>query len=241
MKYLFITLSIVLLNLFNGMAQMPEQTLPFIEVTGTSETEVTPDEIYISITLQERMENKEKVTIEKQEIDLKQNLKDLGIDLSNLTLNSADADYSKIRKSTKEVLISKSYVVKITGTEVLTKLYEGLDKMNAFDAHISKLSHSKMIEFTKENRIKAIKAAKDKVEYLLAAAGKQSGKVLQITETDNSVINPLYHSNYRGGRSSMAQAYSNTAMSIGDNQDEISIKKIKIISSFLVKYEILNK
>ncbi len=223
-----------------GLAQVTDNAKPFIEVTGTSETEITPDEIYLSITLQERMEGKEKLTIDKQESALKQNLKELGIDLSNLTLNSAEADYSKIRKSAKDVLISKSYILKIAAADMLTKVYERLDKINAYDAYISKLTHSKILEYTKENRIKAIKAAKEKVDYLLAAAGKQSGSVLQITETDNSVINPFF-GNYRGARGGMVQAYSNVATSMGDASEDISIKKIKITSSFLVKYEILNK
>jgi uncharacterized protein YggE len=238
MKKTFLILGLVFLSSLCIMAQPIESvTKDFIEVTGTSETEVTPDEIYITITLLERMENKEKITIDKQEADLKQNLKELGIDLSNLVLNSADADYSKIRKSTKDVLINKSYILKISGTEILAKVYERLDKINAYDARISKYNHSRILELQKENRIKAIKAAKEKVDYLLAALGQQAGKVMKITETDNYVQNsPQTPRSF--GRNSM-QAYNN--MESEDPASEISFKKIKIRSSFLVKYEILNK
>ena len=51
-------------------AQVSPDPKPFIEVTGTSETEISPDEIYITITLLERAENKEKLSIEKQENNL---------------------------------------------------------------------------------------------------------------------------------------------------------------------------
>src|SRR5687767_2976433 len=77
------------------------QSRPHIEITGTSETEITPDEIYITIMLQERMEGKEKLLIEKQEQDLKQNLKELGIDISNITLNNFVADFKKVRMNKK--------------------------------------------------------------------------------------------------------------------------------------------
>ena len=40
----------------------PTEELPYIEVNGYAEKEVIPNEIYIGITLRERMENKEKVT-----------------------------------------------------------------------------------------------------------------------------------------------------------------------------------
>jgi len=220
---------------------------PFIEINGTSETEITPDEIYITITLLERSENKEKLTIDKQEENLKQNIKELGIDISNLTLNTADADYGKLKTFKKDVIISKSYTLKIGNADLVGKLYERLDKINVHDAYVSKLSHSKILEFTKENRIKAVKAAKEKVDYLLAALGQQAGAPIQITEVDNSIINSPY--NYRGGRSS-AGYMSNAIQSYGsygsdrfldEGTNEISFKKIKIKSSFLVKYEILNK
>ena len=44
---------------------------PYIEVTGTAEKEVTPDEIYIGIIIREKYVNKVKVTIEEQEEKLK--------------------------------------------------------------------------------------------------------------------------------------------------------------------------
>jgi uncharacterized protein YggE len=40
---------------------------PYIEVTGSAEMEIVPDEIYIQVTLQERYNGKEKITMEKQD------------------------------------------------------------------------------------------------------------------------------------------------------------------------------
>lgn len=237
MKNLFISLSFVALSLFSAKAQNPESSKPFIEVTGTAETEVVPDEIYINITLMERMDGKEKITIDKQEADLKKNLKEIGIDLANLSLNSANADYGKVRKSEKDVLVNKSYTLKVGGTDLLAKVYERLDKINAYDAYISRYTHSKLVDLQKENRIKAIKASKEKVDYLLAALSQQAGKPLQISEMDNYVEQgnfmprPMMKS---------VQMLSNERAS-EDSGAEMSFKKIKIRSSFLVKYEILNK
>ncbi|MEI6020678.1 MAG: SIMPL domain-containing protein [Bacteroidota bacterium] len=209
---------------------------PFIEVTGTSETEISPDEIYITITLLERSENKEKLTIEKQEKDLKQELKDLGIDLSNLVLSDAHADYQKLRKSNKDVVISKTYILKVISADLLGKVYEKLDKINAYDAYISKVSNSKLDQYKKENRIKAIKAAKDKVDYLLAAINL-SGKALQITETDNNIYQPYQNNMYRLASKSMANTVSMDQEAI--TEPEMGFKKIKITNSFLVRYEII--
>ncbi len=194
----------------------------FIEITGTSETEITPDELYITITLLERMDGKEKITIDKQEADLKKNLKELNIDLANLTLSKADADYGKVRKSNKDVLVSKSYILKVGDADILSKVYERLDKMDAFDAYISRYTHSKILDFQKENRIKAVKAAKEKVEYLLSALGQQAGTPIQIIETDNYVQDqpPVVYAR---------MAYKNVAQTMdasgGAEGSEISFKK----------------
>lgn len=226
------------MSLFSTKAQNTESLKPFIELTGTAETEVVPDEIYINITLMERMEGKDKITIDKQEADLKKNLKELGIDLANISLNSANADYSKVRKSEKEVLVNKSYTLKVGGTELLAKVYERLDKINAYDAFISRYSHSKLTDLQKENRIKAIKAAKEKVDYLLAALSQQAGKPVEIRELDNYIDQGPIMSR---GMNSRAVQMSSNVRATEDSGGEMEFKKIKIRASFLVKYEILNK
>ena len=80
---------------------------------------------------------------------------------------------------------------------------------------------------------------------ILVAIGKQAGQPLQVIEADNSVQNTPYnyYNNYyyRGGRVGNAVQSYNSANSVsegGTGNDDISIKKIKVVSSFLVKYEI---
>jgi len=237
MKKSILILAVLVFGIKPLIGQTADTKKAFIEATGSSETEIVPDEIYITITLQERQDGKDKLTIEKQEDDLKQNLKEVGIDISNLSLNTANADFRKIKSFKKDVVTSKSYVLKVGNADMVTKVYERLDKINAHDAYISKLNHTKILEFTKENRIKAIKAAKDKVDYLAAAVGNQLGAPIQITETLNSVENNPHGYYYNGRMSNAVQSYGGmeNSESVGD---EISFKKIKIKASFLVKYEI---
>ena len=223
-----------------GISQTAElKDKRFIEVTGTSETEVVPDELHISITLLERMENKEKISIDKQEAELKKHLKELGIDLAQLSLNTADADFRKIKTFKKDVLVSKSYFLKVSSAEMLGKVYERLDQMNAHDAYIARYTHSKILDLQKENRIKALQAAKAKVEYLLAGIGQQAGQPLSIAETENYVQEGPDRP-YRKPYMNSVQTYSNDRY-LSESEEEISFKKIKMRSAFMVKYEILSK
>lgn len=227
------------LTLSGTLAAQTENHKPFVEVTGSSETEITPDEIYITVTLQERMEAKEKITIDKQEEDLKTNLKELGIELSNLSLNTANADYRKIKSSKKDLITSKSYILKVVNADMVEKVYKRLDKINAYDAYISKLSHTKILEYQKENRIKAVTAAKEKASYILAAVGNQLSAPISITEITNGMEDNLYGywGRYYGGNA--VQSMNNVSYNESSGPaDDISIRKIKVKSSFLVKYEI---
>jgi hypothetical protein len=92
-----------------GQTNTSKTEEPYIEVTGTAEKEVVPDEIYIGIIICEKYVNKVKVTIEEQEEKLKTAVKLLGIDLTNLYLSDANADYTKIRWQKKDVLTKKDY------------------------------------------------------------------------------------------------------------------------------------
>jgi uncharacterized protein len=219
-------------------AQGPDNPLNskrYIEITGTSETEFTPDEIYITITLQERSEKGEKLDILKQEQALRAGIKELGISPDNLTLSSADADFRKYRAFKKDVIIAKSYQLKISNAASLGQVYEMLDNINAYDAFVSKVHHSKMQEYLKENRVKAMKAGKDKADYLLAAIDQRAGQPIHVQEADNLIESPLP----RHGM--LAKSYSNAMYDKASEEPEMSFRKIKIRSSFLMKFEIISR
>lgn len=228
------------MSIFSGFVAFSQPQLvpekPFIEVTGTSETEVIPDIIEVTITLREYVEGKSKMDIGRQEDKLKSNLRELGIDLKDLTLITAFADYEKIRMMKKDVVNSRTYLLKLSSAEMVSRVYERLDKLDVHHARITRLDHSKILEHQKENRIKAIKAAKDKAEYLLAAVGQSAGAPLQISEGENWVDNgpqgPRPGAMYRNAIQTMELAGDAGA------DEDISIRKIKIRSGFQVKFEI---
>jgi hypothetical protein len=118
MKRLKQTLTIgFLLMAFLAVGQtytLKADELPYIEVDGTAEKEVVPDEIYIGIIIHEKYVNKVKITIEEQEEKLKSGIKSLGIDLENLYLSDANADYVKVRWQKKDVLTMKEYTLKVS-------------------------------------------------------------------------------------------------------------------------------
>lgn len=209
---------------------------PFIEVTGTAEQEVNPNEIYIGIIIREKYVSKVKVTIEEQEEKLKSAIKSLGIDVTNLNLSDANADYVKVRWQKKDVLTKKDYTLKVSNAPTVGQVFLELEKLEITDAFISRVYHSKMDSIRKEVKIQAIKATKDKADYLLKAIGEQTGKPLVIKEHEISHDRTLANVNVRGSRSSETEFYIDGIKV--KSEDEIQFQKIKIQTSIYAKFSI---
>jgi uncharacterized protein YggE len=210
---------------------------PYIEVTGTAEKEVIPDEIYIGITIHEKYMNKTKVSIEEQEEKLKAAVKTLGINLQNLYISDVTAGYVKVYWKTKDVITNKNYTLKVTDATTVGKVFQELDKLEINDARISKVSHSKLDSLKKEVRITAIKAAKEKADYLLLAIGEQAGKPLIVKETE-----PTYYAtdNVFMRNSNVSYGMSNYVdlKTKGEENNDIEFQKIRITTSTYIKFAI---
>jgi uncharacterized protein len=233
LKFLFLTLSYLAMSFSYSQQGNSVVESPYIEVTGTAEKEIIPDEIFIAITIRERVENKVKITIEDQENKLKTAVKQLGIDLSNLVLADADANYVKVKWQTKDVITQKDYVLQVGDANTVGLVFQELEKIQITDAYISKVSHSKIEELKKEVRIMAIKAAKEKADYLLEAINEKTGNAIIVREND---IYPTFTansvSNYRKEKYNVG-TFSDL---ISESKNEIQFQKIIINSSIYVKF-----
>lgn len=208
--------------------------IPFIEVTGTAEKTVVPDEIYISINIHERYDGKVKIEIEEQENDLKESLLEKGFKLEDLSLSDSEASYVKVRWKKKDVLNKKELILKVANANEVAKVFSILDELDLQDAHISKVDHSEKDAFKKEVRIMAIKAAKDKAFYLLEAIDEKPGKPLVIYENAHQYVPQTRNVAYAN------QAQTDGLFVSSGSEPDLSIQfeKITIRASIYVKYSI---
>jgi uncharacterized protein len=216
---------------------IPEKDV--IEVTGTVEEEIMPDEIYVKITIREKMDAREKITIEQQEEKLKTAVTGSGIDIKNLSVSDLSADYIRVKWNKKDVMSKKEYVLKTTNTTQLKLFYKELDKIDIEDADIFRVTHSKLDSIKKAVRIKAIKAAKDKATYLLTSINENVGKCLLVQEQATSTTRENYNVNAFYAKSN--SYYQNARFLDGSddkNDEEIGFKKIKVSYSIFCKFEI---
>ena len=229
---ILIVLIALLPSLAFAQANQTEKDIPYVEVVGSGEMEVIPDQIYISFTLKERIENKVKLAIEAQEAELKKRLVNLKIDLKDLQLADANSDLIKIKRKKNDVIASKDYLLKVSNTSALAKVFELLDDVKVFDAGIERVDHSDIQKMRKDVKILAVKEAKEKAEYMLAAIGETVGKPLIIQEREMfDEFQPL---------SKVANASMLMNVSEPQNEEipELSFQKIKLKYTVFARFAI---
>ncbi|MFT5337217.1 MAG: hypothetical protein ACI9YL_001219, partial [Luteibaculaceae bacterium] len=111
---------------------------------------------------------------------------------------------------------------------------EQLDELEVEYANIRKISHSRLEQIKKDTRIQAIKAAKEKADYLLEAIGQKTGKALQVQEVDYPDLRSSPVANHI--MKSDPLVVHNTKVST--SKGELQFKKIKVRSSVFVKFAI---
>lgn len=187
MKKFFISYVLILLAA-TGFAQTQVNPYPkTITVTGSAEMEIIPDEIYVQVDLKEyEKKGQGKINIETIKRNFLNNVKAIGIPDSLISIAAYDGFGGNpwLRKKNKknELLASISYQIKIKTSKQLDDLVDRLDDEATTNFYIQRTSHSKLAEYRKQLKIQAIKAAKEKAQYLTEAINEKAGEAVTINE-----------------------------------------------------------
>jgi uncharacterized protein YggE len=164
-----------------------------IDVVGSADMEITPDIIYVGISLKEYYNgNKKAADIDELEKDLQKAVVKAGIPKENLFINNVSAyNYTLLKKKNPNFAASKQYRIKLTDPSKFNEILSALDPKAIESTNIDSYDHSKMAEFRKELKIKALEAAKEKAKYLADAVNDKIGSALEIQELNNDGNNPM--------------------------------------------------
>ncbi|MDX6747498.1 SIMPL domain-containing protein [Polaribacter sp. PL03] len=231
MKYKIAILLLLIATV--SFAQNNNIEKPYIEVIGTSEKEIIPNEIYLDIFLKERMEKGQKLNLEFLENQLKEQLKAIEIPESNLFISDVNSVLSKTGWFSKEILSTAKYSLKVNNSKKLKKLFECLDDLKISKVNITKATHSNIKEIRKENRVAAIRAAKEKATYLLLAIDEKVGKPIKINE-----MNTNNNESFTFANNIQVNGYASGLSKIRSKKQIVQFEKIVIKTSIYVKFEI---
>ncbi len=210
----------------------------FIEVTGSAEMSIQPDEIELEIVIAEYDNEGKKVKLDDVQGEFYKVLKKNNIDTKTLSLESTNNDwywwywwsyrYASYR--------TKTITLKLNSKTNFLKLVESLNDKWTQSLRISKTTHNEIQRLRKEVKIEAIKAAKAKAAYLLEGVGEEIKGLLSAEELPEASAN-----NYWYGRQNLLSNVSNSIVSnsAGDSGNAIeNVGQIKLRYEIKAKFEI---
>jgi len=205
----------------------------FIEVTGKSEMEITPNLIYLKIFLNEK-DNKSKLSLAERENTMISTLKEIGIDISkDLSIKDMSSNFKYYLFTKNDILLSKEYQLLVRDGKTASKVFVELEKIGISNVSIDRLENSNIENFRKEVKIDAVKAAKSKAESLATALNQSIGRAIYIQEVEHNFGNGVPEiSNSIMIRGVTSQIYGANA------QPDIDFEKMKIEYSILCRFEL---
>jgi uncharacterized protein len=174
------------------LAQDPVQ-VRYIEVRGSAETEVEPDEMILYIGIQEYWEEefekkkepkdyRTKVPLETIEDAVIKSLRKAGIEKEDVRVGSVGNYW---REQGKEFLFSKQLEVKLSDFSKVNQLISLLDAKGIRNMNIGGFSHSDIDVIRKKIKSDALINAREKAAWMLESLGEELGEVLTVSEVNN--------------------------------------------------------
>ncbi len=213
-----------------------------ITVTGSAEMEVIPDEIYVQVDLREyKKKGEDKVELDKIKTEFLASCKAAGISDNDIAVASYDgynmANIWRRRKKEPDLLSSISYQLKFSNTKLIDELVNRLDDEATNNFSIIKTSHSKIIEYRKQLKIMAVKAAKEKAVYLSESVNEQLGQAITIAEPEEYISSDVQAGRYKSNVGLYEKVTVKGAMDpYGVNDYGIDYRKIKLRFEVKVLY-----
>lgn len=178
MKQCIIAAIVALCSISSIFAQ--NTTEKFIETSVRVIKEVTPDEIFLGITITEK-DNKGKISVEQQEKEMIAALKSLGIDVKeSLTVNSMGSTLKTGTLRKDNIYASREYTLKVNSAPLAGSTIEALNGLKIARVGISRIAISDSLEREVKNSLltEAAQKAQENAHILAQAVGCKAGKAI---------------------------------------------------------------
>lgn len=224
-------LTVILLIYYVGNSQNKNFIdQPYIEVSGTADTLVTPNEIYIRILLSEK-DSRDRVSIEDLEQKMVDALKGLGLDIEkDLTTSDMTSNFKFYLLKSKDVIKTKIYTLKVKDAVTASQVFIKLEEIGISNTSIERVDHSDIDNIKNLMRTKAISDAKERAIALTKSLNQTVGIAIHIVDAEN--INQQLQGKVSGiqirGMAKFANGYNELP--------KIEFEKIRIVSNMNVKF-----
>lgn len=178
MKKVFLIAIAVIMGLGTIYAQQDNT----IETSVNVKKEVIPDEIFISITINEK-DNKGKISVEEQQKQMIKALSSLGIDTkAALTVDNMGSTLKQNTLRKDNIFISKRYTLKVSTAKDASAAIQALKEIDMAQTYVSRVAISDSLEREVKNQllVEAAQKAQENAKILASAVGCKAGKAVYI-------------------------------------------------------------
>lgn len=210
---------------------------PYIETSAKEDTLITPDRIYLSITISEA-DSKNKKSVETQEKEMEKSLKSLNINTEkDLVLLDLTSNFRNYFLKGQNILKSKRYELLVSDAMMAGKVLIALENLGISNANIDRTEYSKSEELILELKSKAVAKTKKIAEKLAKPLGQKVGKAVHISEFGQNGYNNQLQGKASGirirGIASNPAIYGN---SVSETPMFVDFKKLEISAEVSVRY-----
>ena len=226
-----------LLLLFTVPAKSTAQTTAdtYIDINTTVEREVTPNELYLQISIREK-DYKGKKRLEQMQNEMLGALKANRIDITEcLTLNymGSEVGYKAFSKSIKSQT-EATYMLKLNDAAIMQSVIASLEERQISDIELVRTRYTAEKELKAEMGIEAMQTAKAEAQMLAGAIGQEAGKAMTISYwMNNTQAQPRLYKARMSNASEEADAVGQPA-----GEPMISIGKITYRFTVNVRFEL---
>lgn len=247
---IFFTFAFVIFSAHTGRTNEPSAgNTPdkSIQVTGSSEMIIEPDDIEFIIGIYEDYfgsgsPKKSVAHIGKTESQIREKLTSLGVKPEDIKTELTVYSYWYWYEN-RNTNISKQLKFKVSDFSIINKFVEELDIKGLQYMRLGDLSHKKILEYRKQVKMDALKAAKEKASYLLESIGKKAGDIINITEIQERSNDGNWWGYYYPSYGSNSNMLSNSASSVssgGGNSANGEVRSIKLRYEVQTTFQIIN-
>lgn len=208
---------------------------PNIDMQAEVQREVTPDELYLSITIKES-DYKGKKTLQEQQDAMIGVLKANRIDISeSLTLDymGSSVDYKTFSKRMVP-RTQASYMLKLNDAGIMQKIIYELEERNITNIQLTKTKFTKEEQLITELGVEAMQKAQRQATAYAGAVGQSIGKAIKVSSwnTSSSPQPRIYKSR------NTILAEESVSDAAGSLSESISIGKLTYTVHVNVKFEL---
>ena len=175
-------ITVLLLSVMPSAATAQTTNGAYIDISTTVEREVTPDELYLQITIREK-DYKGKKSLEQMQDAMIGALKINRIDIPEcLTLNymGSEIGYKNFSKNIKSQT-EATYMLKLNDVFTMQNVIASLEERQISDIELVRTKYTGEKELKNEMGIEAMQLAKAEAQMLAGAIGQEAGKAITIS------------------------------------------------------------